>query len=51
MQPLGEAPHGGRVNRWKDCVYEQYTWQDNPMENAEKILQYYKQERKMNLNR
>ena len=30
-----EAPHGS-------CVYEQYTRQDHPMGNTEKILQYYK---------
>ena len=38
----GHAPHGSCVYGRKSRGYEQYTRQDHPMRNAEKILQYYK---------
>ena len=41
MRPLGEALYKSRVYRINNCVYEHHKQQDHPMENIEKILNYY----------
>ena len=41
-ESIGWGSTGSCVYRRKSRVYEQYTQQDHPMGNTEKILQYYK---------